>query len=205
VEGDGSFTNKTVMLNLPPNTQYVGRTRPDTTLQAPGNTTKGGRIKYGATLDKPKGMATEEMLKVNLGKFHYAGAYREMKYLALGPVFRKTSTRDKLLRLMILEPVPYGKGESRGYNERAYLLTTDMSLPAEDLVAYYLMRWELENIHRIFKTTLGIGDAQVRKQRLPPAMAAYFTMLVVAIHLTQGDERHEGFGKLPKWTTNRRE
>jgi hypothetical protein len=127
-----------------------------------------------------------------------------LKYLAVGPVFRKTSTRNKLLRLIILEPVPYGKGESRGYNERAYLLTTDMSLPASDLTAFYLMRWELENIHRIFKTTLGLGDAQVQKQRLPSAIAAFYALLVVAVQLTQGEERHEGFGPLPKWTTNRR-
>ncbi len=178
IVGDNSYTNGTVMVGLPHDTEYVGRTKEDSSLQAIA-TTKGGKLKYGAPLPTPKEMAVQHLLDVNVEKFHYAGRHRDLKFLAVGPVFRKTSTRRKLLRLLILEPVPFGRGpgQPKGYNRRAYLLTTDHSLPAKDLVQAYLMRWELEVIHRIWKTDLGIGDAQVRKHKIPAAMAAYYALL----------------------------
>ena len=204
VVGDNSYTNGTVMLNLPHHTLYVGRTRPDSQLQAMGPTTKGGRFTYGPVLPTPREMAIDQLLEVKVGKFHYAGALRSLKFREKGPVFRKNSTRGKFLRLLILDPVPYGKGKTRGYNQRAFLLSTDLNLNAEMLIAAYLMRWELEVIHRIWKTDLGIGDAQVRKNRIPAAMAAYFALLLVANRLILGEERNEGYGPLTKWAANRR-
>jgi len=111
VVGDSSYTNGTVMLNLPHHTIYLGRTRPDTRLQAVGST-KTGKIKYGPFLPPPKEMAVGHLLEVKVGDFHYAGALRRLKYLELGPVFRKTSTKKMLLKLLVLEPVPY-QGPSR--------------------------------------------------------------------------------------------
>ena len=204
VVGDSSYTNGTVMMCLPHHTVYLGRTRPDSQLQAMGSATKEGRIKYGPSLPTPKEMAVDRLLDVNLGKFHYAGALRDLKFLELGPVFRKNSTRSMRLKLLVLEPVPYGKGETRGYNRRAYLLSTDLDMPAADLIAAYLMRWELEVIHRIWKTDLGIGDPQTKKHRIRAAMAAYYALLQVANLLTFGEERSEGFGPLSKWAANRR-
>ena len=205
VVGDGSFTNQTVMLNLPHNTEYVGRTRPDTRLQNLGEKTKAGKVKVGKEpFPTPAQIVEGNLLPVLTGNFQYAGSLRPLEYRSAGPVFRKSSTGTKMLRLMILEPVPFGKGENAGYNERAYLLTTDMTLPPTDLVQFYLYRWELENIHRILKTTFGVGDAQVRHQRVASAMAAYFALMQVAIRLSQGEERHAGYGPLPKWIANRR-
>ena len=202
VVGDGSYTNGTVMGDLlPHHTEYAGRTRPDTKLQGMGTKTRGGKIQYGQDLPTPKELAENRQLQVNVGKFDYAGSRRDLKFLAMGPVFRKTSTKKRLLRLMILEPVPYGrgKGKPKGYNLRAYLLTTDMTMPPEMIVMAYLMRWELEVLHRIYKTDLGVGTAQVRKHKLPAAMVAYYALLQIAIRLTQGQERHAGYGPLPKW------
>ena len=206
VVGDGSYTNGTVIMGLPPNTEYAGRTRPDTKLQGMGTKTRAGKIQYGENMPTPKVLAETHQLQVNVGKFDYAGARRDLKFLAMGPVFRKTSTKKKLLRLMILEPVPYGrgKGKPKGYNLRAYLLTTDMNLPPETIIAAYLMRWELEVLHRIFKTDLGIGTAQVRKNKLAAAMVSYYALLMIATRLTQGQVRHAGYGPLPKWIATRR-
>ena len=59
-------------------------------------------------------------------------------------------------------------------------------------------------VHRIWKTDLGIGDARVKKHRVPAAMAAYYALLVTASRLTFGEERNDGFGLLPKWAACRR-
>lgn len=66
------------------------------------------------------------------------------------------------------------------------------------------MRWELENIHRVVKTDLGVGDAQVRHQRLSSAVVAYWALMLIVSRLTLGAERHEGYGPLPKWVVQRR-
>jgi hypothetical protein len=66
------------------------------------------------------------------------------------------------------------------------------------------MRWELDVVHRVWKTDLGIGDAQTRKHRYRAAMVAYYALLQVAIHMTFGEERDQGFGPLTKWAANRR-
>jgi hypothetical protein len=207
VVGDSSFTNATVLLCLPHHTLYVGRTRPDSKLQALGEPTRSGSHMYGPELPSPREMAMDRLLEAQAGRFHYAGAHRELRFLETGPLFRKTSTRKAPLKLLILEPVPYGRGKSKpkGYNKRAFLLTTALDTPPDVLIGAYLMRWELEVVHRIWKTDLGIGQAQVRKHRVPAAMAAYYALLVIANRIALGEERHPGFGPTPKWIAKRRE
>lgn len=124
----------------------------------------------------------------------------------MGPVFREHSTGLKPLRLMILEPIPKKRNKlnKKTYTERAYLLTTDMTLSPKVITAAYLDRWELEVLHRIYKTDLGIGTAQVQKNKIHAAMVVYFTLLRIAIRETQGHVRHAGYGPLPKWIAQRR-
>ena len=149
-------------------------------------------------------MTSDRLLEVKVGKFHYAGTLRSLEFLELGPVFRKTSTRGMKLKLLVLEPVLYGKGDSRGYDKRGYLLCSDLNMSAETLIAAYLMRWEVEIIHQIWKTDLGTGDPQTRKHRIRAAMVAFYVLLQVAIRITFCEERTDAFGPLTKWASNKR-
>ena len=128
------------MLHLPDRTEYIGRTRPDSCLQALGDKVRKDGPQYGQDLPTPEEMATDRALPVIQDDFHYGGDLRKLNYLAVGPVYRKHGTHKKPLRLLILEPVPFGKGESRGYNCRAYLLTTDFRLTTSALIQAYLDR-----------------------------------------------------------------
>jgi hypothetical protein len=53
--------------------------------------------------------------------------------------------------------VPYGRGEGRGYNHRAYLLTADLKNLPKDLIQSYLDRWQIEVLHRDLKSGLGLS------------------------------------------------
>ena len=43
-----------------------------------------------------------------------------------------------------------------------YLVSTDLTLSAQTILSYYLVRWEVENFYRVAKQSLGWGDYQMR-------------------------------------------
>lgn len=203
VVGDNSYTNATVFFSLPPRCLYVGRVRPDATLQTIGRKTSGGHA-YGPELPTPKAMGEDRNIKSHLGHCVYGGDRRPVKYKVIGPVTRKNSTKKTQLRLLILRPSAYKDGSRESYSHKAYLLTTDFSLPAIDLLGLYLFRWAIEVSHRSAKTNAKIGQAQVRGPKsvcgVHPAMAAAFALLWVCIlKLNGGTVRTEVFMPLSSW------
>jgi SRSO17 transposase len=44
-----------------------------------------------------------------------------------------------------------------------YLISTDLTLSAQTILSYYLIRWEVENFYRAAKQLLGWGDYQMRR------------------------------------------
>ncbi len=44
-----------------------------------------------------------------------------------------------------------------------YLISTDLTLSAQTILSYYLIRWEVENFYRAAKQLLGWGDYQMRQ------------------------------------------
>ena len=109
------------------------------------------------------------------------------------------------LRLLVVAPVPYRRTpRSRlSYRRPAYLLTTDRSTPAIQLLQVYLDRWEIEVNHREEKTTLGVGQAQLwsRKSvaRQPALVVAAYSALLLASLEAYGATRNEAYRLLPKW------
>jgi len=95
------------------------------------------------------------------------------------------------------------KGSQLRYREPAFLITTDLTTPAAELIAAYLARWEVEVNFRDEKTLLGVGQAQVRSPqsvaRAPAFLAACYALLLWSNIRVFGDHRTDAFKKLPRW------
>lgn len=106
---------------------------------------------------------------------------------------------------MVIAPVGYRlrKGSKLLYRQPAYLICTDPDLPLEQVVQYYLWRWEIEVNHRDEKQIIGVGEAQVRApqsvDRQPAFAVASYAMLLLAAAQAFGPDARQGLLPLPKW------
>ena len=109
------------------------------------------------------------------------------------------------LRLILIRAAGYRlrQGSKLLYREPAFLITTDLTTPAAELIAAYLARWEVEVNFRDEKTLLGVGQAQVRSPqavaRAPALLVAAYAMLLWSSIRVFGDRRTEAFARLPAW------
>lgn len=201
---DGSFTNGVVVKGLPHDTYLIGRTRKNARLYAPLAEREGKRI-YGAALPSPDEMRCDATIPVQEAELHYGGALRKIRFKEVPQVFWKDGTKSRLMRLLIVLPVPYtvvGR-RKRGYNAPGYLLTTDLTSPAPELIQAYLDRWQIEVLHRDLKNGLGVGQVQAfseaANEKVHGAQVAAYSMLTLAALKTYGGGRTEAFPELPAW------
>lgn len=190
---DGSYTNETVIKNLPQNTTLIGRIRKDCCLyKLPDTTQKGvGRNRvYGEQIPTPEQVRQSEdypwieVVAWAAGKTHTFNVkvVRDLRW-------RKSVDRN--LQLIIIRPLGYRltKKSKMLYRQPAYLICTDPGLNINELLQAYLWRWEIEVNIRDEKTLLGSGEAQVRKnvpvEKVPAFIASVYAMLLIAAHKTQ--------------------
>ena len=57
------------------------------------------------------------------------------------------------------------KGSKLLYRKPAYLICTDPDMPLEEVLQYYIWRWDIEVNHRDEKQIIGVGQAQVRSEK----------------------------------------
>lgn len=203
--GDGSYTNRNVLGSLPDGVEYLGRARSDLALYAPSE--PGGRKVYGQRLPTPEIMRQDPERPWTHTDLFYVGANRNVRFKEVRDVLWPSGCRRRRLRLLIIAPTPYrapGHGRRRTYyRDPAYLLTTDLTTPAEELIQYYLGRWQIEVEHRDLKTGLGVGHAQVWNDssvaRLHSAHVALWSMIKLAALRTHGLGRSEAYPPRPKW------
>ena len=202
---DGSFTNGAVVKGLPHHTDLVGRFRKDSILYAPLAVKDGKRI-YGNRLPTPDQMRQDPGIPEQTETFHYGGSDRQISFKEGGKVLWKNGTKGRLMRLLIVMPIPYNvPGKRRkGYNAPAFLLTTDHRTSAQDLIQAYLNRWQIEVLHRELKTVAGVGQSQVfsgeANDKVHGAHAAAFAMLNLAAQEVYGGEHdHWRMPLRPKW------
>src|SRR3954469_10846730 len=123
----------------------------------------------------------------------------------VGNLLWQSGAGARPLRLLVVGPIPYRRTKrSRLYYRRsAFLLTTDPSTPATQLLQVYLDRWEMEVNHRDEKTTLGVGQAQgwspKSVARQPALVVAAYGALLWASWEVYGATRNEAYRLLPKW------
>jgi len=188
---DNSYTNKTVLRNLPERTTLIGRIRKDTRLNMlPEDASTGrGRTRcYGAKLPTPEEIRLDPSIPWKTVRVHAAGKDYDFQIKSIGPIRWRVAGGKRTLRLIVIRPLGYRlrNGGRVLYREPAYLICTDPDLPEDELLQAYVWRWDIEVNFRDEKTLLGVGQAQVRTPRavctVPQFQVAAYSFLLMAEH-----------------------
>ena len=208
LSGDGSYTNKAVLRNLPPRTTFIGRIRKDAKLHLPLPERDGatGRPRlYGPQAPTPEQILKDDAIPVVKISCFAAGALREIPVKIYGPVYWRKAGAELPLLLVVVKPLGYRLriGSKLLYRQPAYLICTDPNLDLPLLVQSYIQRWEIECNHRDEKSLLGVAQGQVRSpqavSRLPQLQVAAYSLLLLASLLSSGFQRTADYLPLPKW------
>jgi hypothetical protein len=210
--GDGSYTNSTVVRQLPAQCTYIGRLRRDAKLHylpdAVALKPTGRPRRYGLSAPTPEQLRVDDSIAWTRVSAFAAGKYHDFKIKTLDSVLWRKSGTQQVVRVVVIAPLAYRrtKGERLLYRAPAYLICTDPNLPIEKLLQAYLWRWGIETNFRDEKSLIGVGDAQVRTAssnlHLPAVMvAAYAMLLVAALRLYQADSLPATLAQ-PKWRSS---
>ena len=203
---DGGYSNRTFLAGLPERTQVVARVRKDAKFRTylPPVQRQGAR-KYGPNLTTPLAYLQDPDLPWQSMNVFVAGKLRTLHYKEVPRLCWPKVTQDRQLRLIVIKAPGYRlrQGSKLLYREPAFLITTDLTTPATELIAAYLARWEVEVNFRDEKTLLGVGQAQVRHAqsvaRAPAFLVAAYSMLLWSNIRIFGDRRTQQFDRLPAW------
>jgi hypothetical protein len=210
VSGDGSYTNRTVLRQLPEHTTFIGRIRKDAKLYLPlppaSAVRCGGRPRhYGALAPTPEQVLHDDSVTVVKVRCFAAGEVREIPVKVLATVYWRKAGPDMPLRLVVIKPLGYRlrKGSKLLYRQPAFLICTDPHLHLQMLLQAYIDRWEIECNHRDEKSLIGVAQGQVWSPlavtRLPQFQVAIYSLLLLASILAYGFERAADYLPLPKW------
>jgi hypothetical protein len=137
---DGSYTNQTVLNNLPDNTVLIGRVRSDAKLYhlpAASSKTGAGRKKiYGIPAPTPADIRTDETIPWQMVKAFTSGMMHEFKVKTVKNLRWRGSGKLRTLQVMIIAPLRYllSKGTRLLYRDPAYLICTDPDIPVDKLL-----------------------------------------------------------------------
>jgi hypothetical protein len=204
---DGSYTNRKILKNLPPQTTLIGRVRKDAHFNhLPTGPTICGRTRlYGAEAPTPQVLGRDRDVPWQEVVVRVAGNVQTLRVKSMAPLRWRAAGGKLLLRLVVIEPIPYLKtlGSRRHYRRPVYLICTDVDLSLEQIVQEYVWRWDIEMNHRDEKTLLGVGQAQVRNgssvESVPAAAVAAYAMLQVAAIHAFGWQGKPGVLPPPRW------
>lgn len=200
---DGSYCNRRMFDNLPERTELIARTRKDAKLCFPAP--PGGRRFYGEQKFTPEQVRQDDAIAYHTVTVCIGGTRRELRYKEVNHVLWQGGARRRLLRLLVLAPTPYklSPNSRTHYRQPAYLLCTELDMPAVELIQIYVDRWQIEVNHREEKDILGVGHAQVWSEnsvgRHPSFRVACYSMLLLAGLLEFGIERTADYATLPRW------
>ena len=121
-------------------------------------------------------------------RIFHGGCFRSVRYKEMTNVYWQGGAKKRPLRLLVVAPVGYriSKKGRKYYRQPAYLLTSDLSAPAEGLLQEYFDRWGIEVNHRDEKEILGVGEAQVWNEKsvskVPALLVAMYSWLILAVN-----------------------
>jgi hypothetical protein len=204
--GDGSFCNRTVFKQdwTGQNVSLVVRCRKDIVLcrRAPGQ----GRRFYGKTKFTPAEVRRRHSrTRWQKAVIFHGGCFRDVRYKELTKVHWQGGAKKREVRLLVVAPVGYRttKKGRKYYHQPAYLLTTDLTTPAVELLQAYFDRWGIEVNHRDEKEIIGVGEAQVWNRlsvsKVPALLVAMYSWLLLAGLQCYGPKRTQAYEPLPKW------
>ena len=201
---DATFTNRTVLRNLPPRTILLGRIRKDARLYALPTTAqqnqgRGRRRCYGQRLPTPEQFRRDEAIPWTAVQAFAAGNVHDFDIKFITPVRWKHAGGERQLSLLIVRPIAYRlrKRAPLSYRHPAYLISTDPSLAPQQILQTYLWRWEIELNFRDEKTLLGFGQPQVRSDPAVRTTATFF-VFVYALLLLALENSHLAHSPLPR-------
>ncbi|MGA2179424.1 MAG: transposase [Verrucomicrobiota bacterium] len=203
---DGGYSNRTFLRGLPEHTQAVARVRKDAkfrTCLAPAE--RRGARQYGPDLPTPLESLRDPNWPWHRCQLFVAGKVHTLEYKEVPRLCWPKVTQTRPLRLILIKAPGYRlrRGSKLLYRQPAFLITTDLTTPASELIAAYLARWEVEVNFHDEKTLLGVGQAQVRNPqavaRAPAFLVACYSMLLWTSIRVFGDRRTEDFDPLPAW------
>jgi len=210
VSGDGSYTNRTVLRQLPQRTTFLGRIRKDAKLFLPllptSATRAGGRPRrYGAPAPTPEQVLADKAVPAVPVRCFAAGQVRQIPVKVLPLVYWRQAGPDMPLLLVVIKPLGYRlrKGSKLLYRQPAFLICTDPQLDLQTLLQAYIDRWEIECNHRDEKSLTGVAQGQVWNPlavaRLPQFQVAIYSLLLLASVLAYGFQRTGVYLPLPLW------
>jgi hypothetical protein len=209
VSGDGSYTTRDVVRNLPALTTYIGRIRKDAKLhyplEAPAGKSAGRPRRYGAEAPTPEQILRDDSIPVMEVRCFAAGKFHDIPVKVLRGVYWRKAGVDVPIQVIVIKPLAYRlrKGSKLLYRKPAFLICTDSNMDLQALVQDYVYRWEIECNHRDEKSLLGVAQGQVWNrhavQRLPQLQVASYSLLLLASLLSSGFQRTADYLPLPKW------
>lgn len=207
VSVDGSYTNRTVLKNLPARTTLIGRIRKDAKFSFPPSDQpgRGRRRSYGDAAPTPEALLKDDTIPWSRVRVWASGKHHDCQYKTITSIQWRKAGAHRLLRLIVIRPLGYRlTTQSRLlYRQPAYLICTDPTLPLQTVIQNYFWRWDIEVNHRDEKQLIGVGQAQVRSPRsveLVPAFAvASYSMLLLASAQTHGFDATQPTFTVPRW------
>jgi hypothetical protein len=207
VSVDGSYTNRTVLKDLPARTTLIGRIRKDAKIFYPPaqQPARGRRRSYGHAAPTPEALLKDDTIPWSKVRVWASGKYHDCDYKTITSIQWRKAGPLRLLRLIVIRPLGYRlSAHSRLlYRQPAFLICTDPNLPLQAVIQDYFWRWDIEVNHRDEKQLMGVGQAQVRSERsveLVPAFAvATYSLLLLASAQTYGFDATQPTFTVPIW------
>jgi hypothetical protein len=210
VSGDGSYTNRTVLRQLPERTTFIGRIRKDAKLfqalpPTPAPRTGGRPRRYGAVAPTPEQVLLDDTVQLIKVRCFAAGEVRQIPVKVVRGIYWRKAGPDLPLLLLVIKPLGYRlrKGSKMLYRQPAFLICTDPQLDLPLLLQTYIDRWEIECNHRDEKSLIGVAQGQVWNPqavtRLPQFQVAIYSLLMLASLLAYGFQRTAAYLPLPLW------
>ena len=206
---DGSYTNRTVLNDLPDDTVLIGRIRSDAKLYhlpaEPAEAGRGRKMIYGAPAPTPEEIRTDETIPWQTVSGYNSGKMHDFKVKVVKYLKWRGSGKHHTIQIMVIAPLRYrlSKGSRLLYRNPGYLLCTDTDISPEDMLQAYLWRWDIEVNFRDEKTLLGTGQAQVRNpasvKAVPQMMVAAYSLLLLAGIKVWGVTGLPQTFNMPKW------
>lgn len=209
VNVDGSYTNKTVIRELPPRTTLIGRIRKDAKLYSvpvDDKCSRRGRKRYyGELLPTPEKTRQDDDISWTEVKAFASDRIHTFKIKFI-PVVRSRIGGERDMSLLIVQPLHYrlSKKTKLLYRNPAYLICTDTSLSPEKILQWYLWRWQIEVNFRDQKSLIGMEEASVWTagsiKNLPQLIAISYAFMQLSF--TKNGQERKTVYKLPKWRRN---
>src|SRR5713226_400592 len=200
----GTFTNRTVLRDLPSRTTLIGRIRKDARLYAlptaeEENHGRGRHRCYGQRQPTPEQWRCDESTPWTTVQAFAAGNVHDFDIKFIQPLRWKHAGGERQLSLLIVRPIAYRlrKGAHLSYRHPAYLICSDPALAPQQILQAYLWRWEIELNFRDEKTLLGFGQPQVRSDPAVRTTATFF-VFVYALLLLALENCHLAHSPLPR-------